>query len=133
MQVSSRAAVAPARSTAPDTSSGRSAPAASGAGRRRVEEKAPAPARVAEEAPADEGADDRRDGEGRRDVALVAPALARGDEVADGGHRQGHEAARGGALNGAQGDELRDVLGRAAQRRGGDEDEQRDLEEQLAA
>ena len=45
--------------------------------------------------------------EGRRDVALVAAALARGDEVADGGHGQRHEAARGQPLDPAHDDELR--------------------------
>ena len=85
---------------------------------RQVDEEDPAPAGVVDEHAADERADDGGHGEGRRDVALVAPALARRDEVADGGHRQRHEPAGGRALDGAQDDELRDVLRRAAQRRG---------------
>ena len=41
----------------------------------------------------------------RRDVALVAAALARLDEVADGRHGERHEPARGDALRRARDDE----------------------------
>ena len=68
-----------------------------------------------------------------RDVALVAAALARGDEVAHRRHRQGHQPAGGEALDAAHNDELREVLGGAAQRRGDDERRQRDLQQPLAA
>src|SRR5919202_1778877 len=63
-----------------------------------VDVEDPAPARVVYQEAADERPDDRCDGEGGRDVALVTAALARGDEVSDGGHRQRHEPAGGRAL-----------------------------------
>ena len=100
---------------------------------RQVHEEHPPPAGVLHEDAAQQRTDDRRDGEGGGDVPLVAPALARGDEVADRRHGEGHEPAGGGALHGAQERQLRDVLGGAAQRRGGDEDGERDLEQAAVA
>ena len=55
------------------------------------------------------------------EVALVAAALARRDDVADHRERQRHQAAAAEALDGAEGDQLLDVLARsrrAASRRG---------------
>ena len=99
---------------------------------RQVDEEDPAPAGMVDQDTPEERADDGRQRERRRDVALVAAALARGHEVAHRGHRHRHQPAGGSALYGTQDDELRDVLRRPAQRRGGDEDEQRHLEQQLA-
>ena len=65
------------------------------------------------------------------DVARQLAALARRYEVAHGGHRQRHQAARGRALDGAHHDQHRDVLGRAAERRSCDEGHERDLEQPL--
>ena len=61
---------------------------------REVDVEHPAPAGVVHEQPADQRARHGRHGEGGRDVALVAAALPRRDEVADGGHGERHRARR---------------------------------------
>ena len=139
------ALVAPASSAAPSASQRslgalgvrggqpQAQPGQRGDAERKVDEEDPAPAHVLDQHAADQRADDGRDREGGRDVALVAPALARRDEITDGGHRQRHEAARGDALSEPQHDELCDVLCGGAERRGEDEADERDLEQALAA
>jgi hypothetical protein len=116
---------------------GRGEPAAQGLERDeaewQVDVEHPAPAGTLDEGAAQQRPDDRRDGEGGRDVALVATALARGDEVADRRHGERHQAARGDALHAAQHDELGDVLCRAAERGCEHEAAERDLEQPLAA
>jgi hypothetical protein len=83
-----------------------------------------------------QAADQRPEHGGRRerggDVALVAAALARGDEVADRGHGERHQPAGGDTLDGAHDDQLRQVLGDAARRRG-DEEQREGDQQQLAA
>ena len=86
-----------------------------------------------DEQAAEQRADHGRHGERGRDVALVAAALARRDEIADARHRERHEAAGGHALNGANDDQDVDVLRQAAQRGGCDEPGEGDLEQGLAA
>lgn len=69
----------------------------------------------------------------RTEQALVLSAFARGDDVADDRHGQHDEAAAAQALQCAEADELRHVLGDAAQRGADEEDDDRGLEQLLAA
>src|SRR6185312_13329647 len=64
---------------------------------------------------------------------LVAAPLARGHQVADNRHRERHEPARGRALHGPHRDQLGDVGSDAAERGRRQEEDQRDLEQELAA
>src|SRR5437899_3288711 len=61
---------------------------------RQVDVEDPAPARVLYEQPAEQRTDDCGQGEGGRDVALVAATLTRRHEIAHRGHRQGHQPTR---------------------------------------
>ena len=88
---------------------------------RDVDVEDPAPAGAVGEQAAEHGAEHAGRAEDGAEVALVAAALARRDDVADGGERERHQAAAAEALDGAEGDQLLDVLrepGRAASRSG---------------
>ena len=61
----------------------------------------------------------------RAEEALVLAALARRDDVADHGERGDDQAAAAEALQRAEGDQLRHVLGQAAQDRADEEDHDR--------
>ena len=61
--------------------------------------------------PPSTGTEHARRAEDRAEVAAVAAALARRDDVAHGGQRQGEQAAAAEPLDGAEGDQLADVLG----------------------
>jgi AcrR family transcriptional regulator len=144
MQASISVLVAPASSAAPRPSSGCAGgstvgtaepEAQAGEGRqpdRQVDEEHPAPARALHQRAPEQRPDDGGGREGRGDVALVATPLARAHQVADRGHRERHQAARGAALNQAQHDQLRHVLRGAAQRGGGDEQGEGELQHPLA-
>jgi hypothetical protein len=81
---------------------------------------------------AEQRAGDAREHERHLDVALVAPALAWGDDVGDDRHRQRHQAAGAEALEAAEPDQLAEALRHAAQRGAGQEHGDRGLEEPLA-
>jgi hypothetical protein len=66
------------------------------------------------------------------DEALVAPALAGGEEVRDRRLRQRQQATGADALQGPKGHELAHGLGEGAQHRGGDEDRDREDEQPSA-
>ena len=74
-------------------------------------------------------AGEREDG---LDVAQIAAALARGDDVGDDGHGQRHHAARAQALEGPEGDQLAHVLGQTTQGRAGQKGHDRGQEDRLA-
>ncbi len=97
-----------------------------------VDVEDPPPARLVDEDPSDQGPGDRGDGEGRRDVPLVAAALPRADEVAHGGHRERHQAAGRRALGRPRDDQGGDVLGDAADHRRDEEHAEDDLQQTLA-
>ena len=71
--------------------------------------------------------------EGGGDVALVARPLTRRNQVANGGHRKGHEAAGGDALDGAGDDQKRNAGRGPAERGGSQKQTQGDLEQALAS
>ena len=100
---------------------------------RQVDVEDPAPRQVVGEDAAEQRSRDAGHDEDHLDVALVAAALARRDDIADDRHGQGHEASGARALQRAEGDELAEAAGRAAQRRAGEEDEDRRDEQRLAA
>jgi hypothetical protein len=83
---------------------------------------------AAQQRPGDAG-----DHEDHLDVALVAPALTRGHDLGDDRHRERHQPAGAQALQRAEGDQLRQVLRGAAQRRPGEEDADGGEEQRLAA
>jgi len=99
---------------------------------REVDVEHRAPTDILHEQPADQWADNRGRGEGGSDVTLIAPALARVDEIADRGHRQRHQPAGSCALDCAQRDQHADALGRAAQHRCADEQHERNLKQPFA-
>jgi len=92
--------------------------------KRKVDVEHPAPARVLDEDAADQRPHDGGERERDGDVTLVAASLSRGDEIADRGHGQRHQAAGGHALRGARDDQPGHVLGGAAHRGGGEEQHQ---------
>jgi hypothetical protein len=100
---------------------------------RQVDVEDPAPGEVVHEEAADERPDHGREAEDGAEVALVAAALARGDDVAD--HRDGrhHQTAASEALQRAEGDQLRHVLARPAERGADQEDDDRRLQQRLAS
>jgi hypothetical protein len=100
---------------------------------REVDVEHPAPAGVLHEQPSDQRTHDGGDGERGGDVALIAAALARCDQVSHCSHGQGHQPAGRRALHRAQRDQHPDGLRNAAQRGGADEHHKRDFEQQLAA
>ncbi len=83
---------------------------------RQVHVEDPAPRQVVDEEPAEQRADDRRHAEDRAEDALVAPALAGRDDVADDGDRRRDEPAGAEPLQRAERDQLRHVLGDPAER-----------------
>ncbi len=83
---------------------------------REVDVEDPAPGEVVDEEASEQRPGDGRDAEHRSEQALVTAALAGGDEVADDGHRDHHQAAAAEALHGSEGDQLRHALRQTAQR-----------------
>ena len=88
---------------------------------------------MVDEQPAEQRPGDAGEHEHHLDVALVAAALARLDELGDDRHRERHQPARAEALQGAERDQLAQRLRGPAQRRPGQEHRNRRLEERLAA
>jgi hypothetical protein len=100
---------------------------------RDVDVEDPAPAQVVDEEAAEQRPDDRRDAEDGSEVALVAPTLARRDDVADDGQRDDDQPARAEPLQGAEGDQLTHALREPAQRGSDEENRDRSLKDDLAA
>ena len=99
---------------------------------RQVDVEDPAPGEMVDEEAAEQRPDHRRDAEHAAEESLVLAALARRDDVADHGERGDDQAAGAQALQRAAGDQLRHVLGQAAQDRAGEEDQDRALQDRLA-
>ena len=100
---------------------------------RQVDVEDPAPRQVVGEHAAEQRPGHAGDHEDHLDVALVAPTLARGHDLGDDRHRERHQPAGAQALEGAEADQLGEVLSGAAQRRTGEEHGDRGEEERLAA
>src|SRR3546814_6539334 len=60
---------------------------------RQVDVKDPAPAQMLDKKAPDQGTEDRRKSEYTAKDALIASALAWGDDIADGRHRRDHQAS----------------------------------------
>ncbi len=99
----------------------------------KVDVEDPAPAEVFGEEPAEERSQDARRAEHRPEQALVLAAFAGRHEIADDRHGQHHQAAAAQSLDRAEADELGHVLRDAAQRGADQEDDDRGLEQLLAA
>jgi hypothetical protein len=100
---------------------------------RDVDEEDPLPAGAVGEEPAEDRAEHGRGTEDGGEVALVPAALAGRDDVADGGHRERHQAAATEALDRAERDQLLDVRREAGEQGADQERHDRDLEQQPAA
>ena len=100
---------------------------------RKVDVEDPAPRQVVDDEAAGERSDHGRDAEDAAEEALIAPALARGDNVTDYGDGRDYQPAAAEALHDAERDELGQVLGHPAQRRAGEEDDNRRLQHDAAA
>jgi hypothetical protein len=92
----------------------------------------PAPRCVVDEKAADQRSGDAAEAEDRAERALVAPAIAWRDDVADDRLREDDEPAAANALQRAERDELAHVLAQAAEGRADEEDDDRALEQALA-
>src|SRR5262249_53766866 len=93
----------------------------------------PVPGDVVREPPTDEWADKEAEAEHSSEETHVATPLARGEEIADGGHGHGHERASTQALEGAEGYELVHGLGEAWKPGTDEEQADADQEHGLAA
>ncbi len=87
---------------------------------------------VGEEA-AEQRSDDGRHAEDRADRPLVLSAVAQRDHIGDQRHRRDHQTARADALQTAPHDQQRHVRREPAEERARDEDDRRDLEDDLPA
>ena len=86
-----------------------------------------------DEESADQRADDGGNAKHRAEKTLVAAALARGDEIADHGDGDDHEAAAAYSFERAKGDQLHHVLREAAERGADKKDRDCHLQHDLAA
>ena len=100
---------------------------------RQVDVEDPAPGKVGGDEPADQRAADGGEHHHDHHVAHVAAALARRHDVAERRHRADHQAACAQALDRAERDQLGHRMRLTGQRRAGQEDQDRDDEEPLAA
>src|SRR5262249_51169984 len=98
---------------------------------RQVDVEDPAPGEVVDEEAAEQRADHRGYAEDRPEEPLVLAALARRHDVADDGDGRDDQAAGADSLERAEGDQLAYVLADSAQRRADQEDDDRDLEDEL--
>src|SRR6185437_10069313 len=83
--------------------------------------------------PADERTGDRGEAPDAGDVTLIAPALARRDDIGDRRLAEAEEAAAADALQRARSDQHAHVLRQAAGRRGDDEHRDGELQQPPAA
>ncbi len=98
-----------------------------------VDVEAPAPGEVVREVAAEQGPGHGGEAEGGADQAHVPAALPGWHDVGDDRLHADHEAARADALQGAERDELVHGLCPARERGAGDEDDDGELEDALAA
>lgn len=98
---------------------------------RHVDVEDPAPAEVLGEDAAEQRSEDAGGAEDGAEQPLVAAALAGWHEVADDRHGEHHQPAAAQSLQGAETDELRHVLGDAAEHRAYQEDRDGQLEQLL--
>jgi hypothetical protein len=98
-----------------------------------VDVEAPAPGEAVGEVAAEEGSGDRGEAEGGADQAHEPAAPPRGHDVRDDRLDAGHQAARADALERAEGDQLVHGPGASGERGADDEDDDRELEDALAA
>ncbi len=98
----------------------------------QVDVEHPTPAQMLGEQSAQQRPEHTGGAEDGPEQPLVAPAFTRGDEVPHDGHGQHHESAAAQPLKRPEPDELRHVLGHAAQRRPDEEDDDGGLEEPFA-
>ena len=99
----------------------------------KVDVEHPAPAQMLGEQAAQQRPEHAGRAEDRAEQPLVAAAFPGRYDVADDRHRQHHQPAAAEPLERAEADELGHVLGGAAQRGTGEEDDDRGLEQLLAA
>lgn len=85
------------------------------------------------EQPAEQRPDHRGHPEDRTDRPLVLAAFTQRDHVGDQRHRGDHQPARADALQPSPDDQHRHIGRETAQERAGDEDDRRDLEDDLPA
>ena len=100
---------------------------------RQVDVEDPAPAQLIDQEAADQRADDGGGAEHRAEEALVTPALARRDEVADDGDGDDDQSAAADPLDRAKDDQLHHVLCDAAERGAHEKHGDRQLQHDLAA
>ncbi|MDQ0752501.1 hypothetical protein QF034_006732 [Streptomyces africanus] len=98
-----------------------------------VDVEAPAPGEMVGEVAAEQGPGHGGESEGGADQAQVTAPPPGGHDVRDDRLDTDHEAARTGALEGAERDQLVHGLRPARERGAGDEDDDRELEDALAA
>ena len=100
---------------------------------RDVDEEDPAPREMGREEAADQRAGDAGEAEHRAEDALIAPTVARRDDVSDRRLRRHHQTAAPEPLHRSERDQLGQVLRDPAQDRADQEHHQPDLEHDLAA
>ncbi len=100
---------------------------------RQVDVEDPAPRKALGEEAADQRPDDGRDREHAAEVALIAAALARRDDVADDGDRGHDQPAGAEPLQRPERDQLGHAPADPAQRGAGEEEHDRELEDDLPA
>src|SRR5687768_10314314 len=99
---------------------------------REVDVEDPAPGELRREVAAEQRAGDAGDAEDGAEDPLVAPAVARRDDVADDGLRGDHEPATAEALHGTEDDELQHRAAHAAEDGPDEEDADGDLQHDAA-
>ena len=87
---------------------------------------------MVDEQPAEQRPDDRGDAEHRAHQARVATPIARRDDVADHRLRADQQGAATEPLEAPERDQLRHALAQSAQHRAEQEDDERNLQNQLA-
>ena len=100
---------------------------------RDVDPERPSPGEVIGEEPAEQRANDGGDSEHRAERALIAASFAQRDDLADHGHRRDHHRAAADALQCSRSDQHRHRSGQSAEHGTGQEEQDRDLEDRLAA
>ena len=100
---------------------------------RQIDVEDPAPGEVVDEEPTEQRPGNARDREDGSDVALVAAAFARRDDVADDRQSADHQAAGAESLQRAESNQLEHALRLPAQGGADHEEHDRELEQALAS
>jgi hypothetical protein len=100
---------------------------------RHVDVEDPAPGEIVDEEAADQRSKDGRHTKHAAEVALVAPTLARREDVADHGDRDHDQASGPESLDRPEDDQLGHVLADPGERRADQEDDDRRLQHDLAS